>query len=693
MLTESRQVKIMDFGLAKLAGQVRLTKTGTTVGTPAYMSPEQIQGIDADHRSDIWSFGVVLYEILTGQLPFRGEFEQAVVYSILNKEPQPPHQLRQDAPLFLSNLVLTCLEKAPTDRFQHMNQIIESIRVDSASAVSPERFQSRRRKRMKRVRRAGAALATLAVLVPAIWFLTADKNKNQKSIAVLPFQNLSPEGKYAYFADGITEDIQTQISRIGDLRVIASLASRKYRNTDKPPSDIASELEVHTLLTGSVRRLDEEIRITCQLVEGQSGTQLWGQTFDLTLNDIFVVESNVTNAIAGALGAEVLPAEQANIARAPTENLVAYEHLLKGYEAVARYTKEDNELAIDHFKSALELDSAFVRAWAGLASAYVGRFSRYGFEQAWVDSAARISQHALALDPNSAEAHTSAGLAFSNKGWIDKALLAYQRALECNPNYHQAMANLGFTYKNLGQYDLALRWYKKAEALEPTGYVGKVNIGVIYSYFGDFEKADAWFQKAIALKPGASQVLNAMAHSYLVRGEPKRALAMFESMRRHVDESWMVWDWMADVARHNRDFDQAMLFHQNACAANPSGGDDVYSFSRIGLADIHVRKDRKAKADSLLHRAEALRMAEVDSGAVDSWLFFDLAVIQAIRGEAKASAVWLERAVQHGWCDHNFARRDPLFERVIAAPEVQAILSRVAKQLAEMHRLVDKMNW
>ncbi|HEX9652067.1 MAG TPA: tetratricopeptide repeat protein, partial [bacterium] len=392
-------------------------------------------------------------------------------------------------------------------------------------------------------------------------------------------------------------------------------------------------------------------------------------------------------------GAEVQPAEQIDITKAATDNLAAYEHLLQGHEAISRYTKEDNERAIKHFKSALELDPAFVRAWAGLANAYVGRFARYGFEYAWVDSAAKISEHALALDPNSAEAHASAGLAFSNKGWTDKALLAYQRALECNPNYYLAMANLGFTYKDLGQYDLALRWYKKAEAVEPTGYSGKVNIGVIYSYFGDFEKTDAWFQKAIELNPDATQVLNGMAHSYLVRGESKKALAMLGSLRQHVDESWMVWDWMADVARHNRDFEQAILFHRSACASNPTGGDDWYSLSRIGLADVHIREDRKTKADSLLNRAEALRTEQVDGGTVDPWLFFDLAIIQAIRGDAKATAFWLERAVQHGWCDHAFARRDPWFERVIEAPEVQTVLNRVSNQLAEMRHLVGEMNW
>jgi TolB-like protein len=259
-------------------------------------------------------------------LPFRGDFEQAVVYSILKKEPQPPQQLRQDTPPFLSQLILTCLEKSPTDRFQHMSQVLAGIRSVSDSTVRPQRFSNRRGQGMRLARGVVATIATLALILLAVWFLTTDRNKNQKSIAVLPFQNLSPDGNYAYFADGVTEDIQTQISRIGDVRVIASLATRKYRGTDKPPSDIASELEVSTLLTGSVRRLDEEIRITCQLVEGRSGTQLWGQTFDLKLNDIFVVESNVTNAIAGALGAEVQPAEQANITKAPTENLVAYEH-------------------------------------------------------------------------------------------------------------------------------------------------------------------------------------------------------------------------------------------------------------------------------------------------------------------------------------------------------------------------------
>jgi hypothetical protein len=155
----------------------------------------------------------------------------------------------------------------------------------------------------------------------------------------------------------------------------------------------------------------------------------------------------------------------------------------------------------------------------------------------------------------------------------------------------------------------------------------------------------------------------------------------------------MVWDSMADVARHNRDFEEAKQFHSKACAKNPSGGDDWYSFSNIGLADIFLREDRKSTADSLLNRAEALRTAQADSGIIDPWLFYDLAVIQAVRGDAGATASWLERAVQHGWSDHAFARRDPLFERVIDAAEVQSALNRVSNQLAEMRHLVTKMNW
>lgn len=507
MVTEEGQVKIMDFGLAKVAGEPHLTKNHSTLGTAAYMSPEQARGEHTDYRTDIWSFGVVLYEMATGKLPFQGDYDQAVIYAVLSDEHEPIGKLREDLPENFSRLVDQCLRKDREQRPASVDDILSVIKGESTASISTRRAPAGRRGGSIRIRIAATLAVVILVAMLVLWFRSPRPETHQKSIAVLPFQNLSPEGGYGYFADGITEDIQTQVSRIGDLRVIASLSTRRYRDTGKNPREIGEELDVSTLLTGSVRRSEQELRITCQLIDAHNGTQIWGQTFDRKLTDIFAIQKEVALAIANLLEAKILPGERESITTAPTENMNAYEHILKANEAIARYTKEDNEEAIEHYRAAIRLDPQFARAWAGLARSYVGRFSRYGFEYAWVDSALEISQRAIQLDPNSAEAHASAGISYAKKGWTEKALLAYQRALECNSNYYIAMANLGTAYKNHGQYDLALRWQKKAQTLVPTAYSGKVNIGVIYSYFGDYQQADEWFRSAIEQQPGAKQVL------------------------------------------------------------------------------------------------------------------------------------------------------------------------------------------
>ena len=317
-------VKIVDFGLTKLAGRTMLTKEGTTLATASYMSPEQTQGAAVDHRTDIWALSVVLYEMVTGKQPFRGDYEQAVLYSIMNENPEPITGLRTSVPMELERVVNKALAKNPDERYQRVDELLvdlktlkKQLQLGTAKvlATSGGAIEPSRKKINHGIPLGGVAgVAVLALIV--INFLMPSKSGSidRRSIAVLPFENLNdPESDY--FSDGITEDILTQLSKIGDLRVFSSIATKQYKGSQKGPREIGQELAVATLLAGKVRQAGVKLRISCQLINCANESQIWAETYDREMRDVFAIQSDVARQIANTLKADS-PRQKRNASKA-----------------------------------------------------------------------------------------------------------------------------------------------------------------------------------------------------------------------------------------------------------------------------------------------------------------------------------------------------------------------------------------
>ena len=451
-VTQDGQAKVLDFGLAKLmqkhpiadsamttvqTSEDILTSPGTAVGTVVYMSPEQVRGEDLDMRTDLFSFGVVLYQMATGSLPFKGNTHGVVFNEILTKVPTSPVRFNPELPDELERIIYKALEKDPQVRYQSAKELLADLtrlRRDTGPPgiitprVTPGPLAAGPTRLWKT---AGGVVLGLALVFLGLWYTdilyqwyrdvqypgesqpsesSVAEEVDSKSIAVLPFDNLSPDPENEYFSLGITEDIITQLSKISDLRVTSRTSAMRYQDSEKSVREIAQELQVASILEGSVRRVGNQVRITAQLVDAKTDEHLWAETYDREIEDIFAIQRDVAEQIASSLKVELSPEDRARIERKPTENLTAYDYYLKGRDQYYSYSREDNERAIEFFDEALEVDPDYALAHGGLADAYAQRWLWYGFGEEWLDSAIEESSTAVALDPDLAETYQAEGL-------------------------------------------------------------------------------------------------------------------------------------------------------------------------------------------------------------------------------------------------------------------------------------------
>lgn len=641
MITMEGNAKIMDFGLAKVTRGTRLTGAGATMGTVAYMSPEQVRGEDVDERSDIWAFGVVLFEMLTQRVPFKGEHPPAIMYEITNKDVPVVRELRKDIPPILESIVVKALAKNPQERYQHLGQVIadlETVKKGGAPTATvmldPVRHSKFR----------WLIVGTVVILFAAIWFFfrptSVSLRMNGTTIAVLPFSNMGGNQETEYFSDGVTEDVLTRLGQINSFKVISRTTMMQYKGTKKTMREIGNDLHAGVVLEGSVRRDADQVRITVQLIDANTDEHIWAQTYDRKFKDIFVIQSSVAQDVAIALQTTLSSEEIKKVDSKPTDNLSAYDEYLMGRYSWSKRLPDKLKNGIVHFERAIAEDSNYAIAYAGLADSYtiLGNLNLLPPNETY-PRAKLAAWKALTIDSNLAEAHASLGFAVMNYDWDwNLAEKELKRAIEINPNFATARSWYAYLLTVTGRFEEATVVRKKALELDPLSPVINADMGLTLYFARKYDEAVQQYIKTLEIDPTFVIANIPLAGAYVQKGLYNEAIAAIQQVT--VGMSY------------------ASVRHPIPIAA---------------LGNAYAASGRKDDAQNMLELLEEMSETQYVS---PYWM----GVLVAGLGRKDQALSWLAKGIEQHDGSMILLKVDPVFDNIRSSPRFVALLKRIGLQ-------------
>jgi serine/threonine-protein kinase len=549
-ITPEGRVKVLDFGLAKSAtiegaeADTAITQPGRVIGTPAYMSPEQVRGKPTGHSSDIWSFGCVMYEMLTGQPPFEGETVSDIAARILEREPDWG-MLPRHLPENVRNIVQRCLQKDPKQRFQSASDLAHALKeAQTESSLSKEQVAPK----PARLRTIGI-LAVVIVCVGILALLCirpwAVQEEGLPSIAVLPFENFSADPNQEYFCDGMAEELINAFSQIKDLRVIARTSAFSFKGKDVTVRDIGRQLNVVTILKGSVRRSEDRLRITAQLVDTTDGRHLWSERYDRQMGDVFAIQDEITLAIVDKLKPKLLGQEKARLAKRQTIDAKVYNLCLMGRHYLRAKLVSDPNKASEYYWQALEIDPNCALAYAGLANCYnASRDQGLLSPKEAMQKARDMAEKAMKIDETLPEAYDALATV---KTWFDwdweVGERHYRRAIELNPGFALARQRYAISLLVRGRFGEAIAQMKSAFDSDPLSPDLNASLGFAYICVGQLDDAIETLNRTVEMAPSRPGGHFFLGHFYLFRSMYEEALDEY-GKAMELSEEMSLWPEM-----------------------------------------------------------------------------------------------------------------------------------------------------
>jgi serine/threonine protein kinase/Tfp pilus assembly protein PilF len=635
MVTKNGRVKVLDFGLAKvaasgdtapvdseLATDMR-TQEGVVMGTVPYMSPEQAQGRALDHRTDIFSLGVILYEMASGQRPFQGNSSAELLSSILRDTPRPPGELRPGLPAGLDRLIGRCLEKDRDQRYATAHDLaldLGNLQRDPTSPTAPA-APAPRRVPKKLVLLGVAGLVVLLAAGAFVAIRRAGRSASIESVAVLPFENASNDPAIEYLSNGISESLISTLSRLPGLRVISRRSAFAFKGKKLDPKEIGKTLGVDALLLGTLAQRGADLSITAELVSVRDDTQLWGEKYSRRADDVLRVEGEIAATIARTLRRQLSGEEKAKLARGRTEDPEAYRLYLKGRDYLVG-NQQEMDKSVDYFQQAVARAPDYALAHAGLAEAYTRQAFLRGSGRAEPASKARVAvSRALELDPDLAEAHAALGLVsfFFEWDWAG-AETEFRRALELNPGSGAVQGQYGWFLTAMGRLDEGLAHCRKAAELDPLSTGPVHDIAINYMLRGDFEQAAANFRRAIDIDPNWTWGYIKLSRTLAHQKKCPEALAQAEISERRIaggaaplSRSWLgvAYAMCGETARARQKLDELHALEAKQYV-DPVNFADIHR--ALGETDEALRWYEKAFEDRTPGMAYASMMPFLDRG-------------------------------------------------------------------------------
>ncbi len=650
-ITLREQPKILDFGLAKQTGreptnrgtsdaetvastaaEEHLTSPGSTLGTVAYMSPEQVRGKPLDARTDLFSFGAVLYEMATGQLPFRGETSAVIFQAILDREPAAV-RLNPEIPPELERIVKKALEKDREFRYQSAAELradLKRLRRESESGKALS-SQATVRPWLRTFGFLGAATVLVALLVAA--FLYRERSSGRlDSVAVLPFVNTSGDASLEYLSDGISESLIDSLAQTPDLRVASRNSAFHYKGQTPTSHTVEHDLGVRGIISGRVARQENILVISAELVEAADDRQLWGKQYRGTMADVLSLQQEMAKDIADHLASSSPP--QAAL-RHSTQNNQAYEAYLKGIYFWNQYSRGSLDRAVDSFKDAIHLDPVYAPAYAGLADAYFDLATndlRPPGEVFPLSKAA--AQKAIELDPSLAEAHSAlAALSWGYDWDWPRAEQEFKRAIELDPNSSVARSRYSVFLATISRNDEAIAEGRKAQQLDPLSPVTTGLLGYGFTLTHRFDEAVPWYMKALDLQPDFALARAEMAWNYSFKGDNANALATYRKM-----------------------------------SPLPTANQDQLVAG--GLAYVYAASGHRREALDIVDQFKKISASRYVDGYI-------LAMIYGALGDKDQAFNWLNKALDERSASMGFMKADPLLGTLRIDPRFTAILRKV----------------